>query len=400
MNSESLALPAAWLVLTCLLAWAETVSPTATAATPTAEATAAGEAFVYVGTYNRGQERPGIHIFRMNLQTGSLAQAGSAAGCVNPTFLAIHPNQRFLYAVNEVSDSGGRPGGAVAAYSIDRTTGQLTLLNRQPSEGKGPCHLVVDKDGRNVLVANYGSGSVGVIPIDADGTLKPPSCAIQHQGSSQNPRRQEGPHAHSINLAPDGRFALVADLGIDKVMIYRFDPERGVLQPNDPDSVSLPPGSGPRHLAFHPKGNWVYVINELSSTITAFAYDAAQGRLTELQTVSTLPAGFQGDNSTAEVQVHPSGKFVFGSNRGHHSLAIFAADAQAGRLTPIGHESTRGETPRNFALDLTGRFILAQNQATNNVVVLRIDVETGQLTATGQTYEVPSPVCIKMVRAQ
>jgi len=396
MNWESLAIHAAWLALICPLVWAGGLTRAALA--EESASAAGGEAFVYVGTYNRGQSRPGIHIFRMDLASGALSPAGTATGCENPTFLAIHPNQQYLYAVNEVSDSAGRPGGAVASYAIDRATGQLTLLNRQPSQGKGPCHLTVDKQGRNVLVANYSSGSVGVVPVGEGGRLEPPSCGIQHAGSGTHPRRQDGPHAHSINLDPAGRYAFVADLGIDQVMIYRFDPDGGQLQPNQPDSVTLKPGSGPRHLAFHPNGQYAYVINELSSTITAFAYDAAQGRLTELQTISTLPAGFEEENTTAEVQVHPSGKFLYGSNRGHDSIAMFHIDAQSGRLSAAGHEPTQGKTPRNFALDLTGRFLLAENQASNNVVVFRLDAATGRLSATGNVYEVPSPVCIKMIR--
>jgi 6-phosphogluconolactonase len=322
---------------------------------------------------------------------------GTAGGIKNPSFLAIHPSGRFLYAVCEVNDLAGKPGGGVTAFSLDGRTGRLSLLNQQTSGGKGPCHLVVDATGTNVLVANYGGGSVAVLPIGEDGRLKEPSCFIQHAGSSVNPRRQQGPHAHSINVDPGNRFAMVADLGLDKVLVYRFDARRGQLEPNDPPSVALKPGAGPRHFSFHPDGHHAYVINELHSTITALGYDAQRGKLTAIQTVSTLPAGFEGNNSTAEVQVHPSGRFVYGSNRGHDSIAIFAVDAPTGKLTPVGHELTQGETPRNFALDPTGTWLLAENQRTGTVVVFRIDQQTGKLSATGQVLEIPSPVCIKFL---
>ena len=238
-------------------------------------------------------------------------------------------------------------------------------------------------------------GSIASLPIAPDGKLRPPASVIQHTGSSVNKRRQTGPHAHSINIDPTNRFAIAADLGIDKLLIYKFDPAKGTLKPNDPPAVKLAPGAGPRHFAFAPKGKFAYVINELDSTVTTLAFDAAKGTLTKLQTISTLPPGCKTPNTTAEVQVHPSGKFLYGSNRGHDSLAIFAIDSESGELTPVGHQSTGGKTPRNFGIDPTGRFILAANQSSNNIVVFRFDQATGKLKPTGSEITVSSPVCVK-----
>lgn len=352
---------------------------------------------VYVGTYS-GKESKGIYMLRLDLDKGTLGEPELAAETRNPTFLALHPGGRFLYAVGEIGDFGGKKAGAVSAFAIE-PSGKLTLLNQQPSGGPGPCHVTVDREGRNVLAANYGGGSVCVIPIAEDGKLKEPTCVIQHEGKGANPRRQAGPHAHSINLDAAGRFAFAADLGLDKVLVYRFDPAAGKLAPNDPPAAQVSPGAGPRHFAFHPGGKFAYVINELSSTITAFSYDAAAGRLDTVQTVPTLPGavlarGMAG-NSTAEVQVHPSGQFVYGSNRGHDSIAIFAVDQASGKLKTIGHESTQGKTPRNFGIDPSGRYLLAANQGTNNLVLFRIDAATGKLTATGSTATVGAPVCVK-----
>jgi 6-phosphogluconolactonase len=248
-----------------------------------------------------------------------------------------------------------------------------------------------------VLVANYSGGSVSVLPIREDGTLGAATAFVQHEGSGADQRRQQGPHAHSINLDAANRFAFVADLGLDKIMIYRFDPAAGTLAANDPAWATLAPGSGPRHFAFHPSGKFAYVINEMKSTLTAFRYEAARGALDELQTVSTLPAGPVEGNTTAEVQVHPTGKFVYGSNRGHDSIAVFAVDAASGRLKLVQNESTQGKTPRNFGIDPTGHFLLACNQGSNSIVGFRIDQQTGELTPTGQKLEVPSPVCVKFM---
>jgi 6-phosphogluconolactonase len=320
-----------------------------------------------------------------------------AGQVVNPSFLAIHPNRRFLYAIGEVGQFAGGKGGAVSAFAVDPESGKLTLLNQKSSRGPGPCHVVIDKSGANVLVANYGGGSVACLPIGEDGRLGDATSFIQHKGSSVNRQRQEGPHAHSINLDPANRFAFAPDLGLDKIMIYRLDAAGHLLTPNDPPAATVAPGSGPRHFDFHPNGRFAYAINELASTITAFEYDAERGTLQTIQTVTTLPEGFEGKSFTADVHVHPSGKFVYGSNRGHDSIAIFAVDSATGKLTPIGCESTQGKTPRNFGIDPTGAYLLAANQDTDNVVVLRIDAATGKLEPTGQSIRVPMPVCVKFL---
>jgi 6-phosphogluconolactonase len=269
-------------------------------------------------------------------------------------------------------------------------------LNRQPARGAAPCHLVVDRAGKNVLVANYSGGNVAVLPIQSDGRLAEATGFVQHKGSGANPRRQEAPHAHSINLDAANRFAVVADLGLDRVMVYRFDGGAGTLTPNDPPSASVEPGSGPRHFAFHPNGRNAYVINEITRTVTAFSYDPRKGALTPFQTISTLPQGAPARGSTAEVQVHPSGKFLYGSNRGHDSIAVFTIGPD-GRLTFVEAESTQGKTPRNFGIDPTGTFLLAANQGTDSIVVFRIDAKTGKLTPTGHKADVPTPVCVKVV---
>ncbi len=355
----------------------------------------AADPLVYVGTYTKGNGE-GIYVYELNPKTGELSRVAAVSGVKNPSFLAISPDKKFLYSVAEINMFGGQKAGGVAAFAIDSKTGQLKLLNEQPSGGAGPCHLIVDKTGKNVLVANYGGGSVSVLPLAEDGTLKPPSCTIQHEGSSVNPQRQKEPHAHSVNLDPAGRFAFVADLGLDKVMIYRFDAESGQLTPNDPPSVSVKPGSGPRHFAFHPNGKYAYVINEIANTITAFRYDAEEGRLTPIETVSTIPDDYTKTTHTADVHVHPLGKFVYGSNRGHDSIAVFAVNQDTGKLTPKG-QTPCPATPRNFAIDPTGKFVFAEGQSANRIETFRINQDTGALTSTGHEVEVPSPVCIKFL---
>lgn len=376
------------LFATCFLALTTLSGCTADdAATP-------NELFVHFGTYTRGDSK-GIYTYRMNLADGSLTEVG-VAETVNPSFLAVHPGGDYLYAVGEISDFEGKKAGAISAFAHDRRTGKLTLLNQQPSGGGGPCHLVVDATGKHVLAANYGGGSVVSLPIKNDGSLGEATVVVQHEGSGVNPQRQKAPHAHSINLDKTNRYAFAADLGIDKVLIYEFDAATGMLKANDPTHGAVKPGAGPRHFAVHPTNRYAYVINEMQSTVTAFTFDAQGGALTEVQTLSTLPAPHQG-NSTAEVQVHPSGRFLYGSNRGHNSIAIFSIDQKTGKLTAVGHESTRGEIPRNFGIDPTGQYLLAANQRTNNVTVFRIDQGTGKLTATGAELKVPSPVCVKFV---
>ncbi len=353
---------------------------------------------VYVGTYT-GRGSKGIYTFELDLASGSTSPVTLAAETVNPSFLALHPSHRFLYAVGEVGELGSMKSGAVSAFAVDPQTGKLSFLNQQPSKGANPCHLAVDNQGKYVLVANYGGGSVAVLPIQSDGRLGEATSFVQHEGKSVNPQRQEAPHAHSINLDAANRFAIVADLGLDKLLVYRFDATKGTLTPNDPPFVSVAPGAGPRHFAFHPNGRFAYVINELNSTVTAFRYDASKGILTELQTVTTLAGNFQGNNWTAEVQVHPSGKFLYGSNRGHDSIVIFGVEAD-GKLSLVGHQLTQGKFPRHFGIDPTGSYLLAANQDTDNIVLFRIDPQTGRLHPTGQVVDVPTPVCVKMTPKQ
>jgi len=364
----------------------------------TAEAPAAkpGKLWVFIGTYTDGKSK-GIYRFSLNPTSGELTGGELVAETVNPSFLAIHPNHRFLYAVNEVGDFGGRHSGGVTAFALDPATGTLARLNSQPSGGVDPCHLVVDRAGKHVLVANYGGGNASVLPIGDDGRLGEATAFVQHTGSSVNRQRQEAPHAHSINLNPANRFAVVADLGLDRIMVYRYDAGKGTLTPNDPPSVATAAGAGPRHFAFHPSAPFAYAINELNCTVLALAYDADKGTFQPLQTVSTLPVPYKGEYSTAEVQVHPSGRFLYGSNRGHDSIAIFALDPKTGKLTPAGHQSDGIKTPRNFGIDPTGQFLIVANQGSDSLVVFRIDPATGALQPTGHRVSVPAPVCVKFV---
>jgi 6-phosphogluconolactonase len=302
-----------------------------------------------------------------------------------------------LYAVNEVGKYKGQNSGAISAFAIDRSSGKLTLLNQVASRGADPCYITVDKTGKYVLVANYTGGSVAVFPVLKDGRLGEASAFVQHQGHGTNPERQEGPHAHSIDLSADNHFALVDDLGLDQVISYHFDPSKGSLTPNDPAFAQVDAGAGPRHFAFHPSGKFAYGVNEMHSTVTAYAYDGAAGKLSSLQTISTLPKDFGGQNDDAEVQVHPSGKVLYTSNRGRDSIAVFAIDPIKGTLVPVEDVPTQGKTPRSFEIDPTGSFLFAANQKSDNIVVFRIDPGTGRLTATGKILEVASPVCVKFV---
>lgn len=354
------------------------------------------ETLVYVGNYTKPGGADGIYVYRMDSSTGALKYASKIAGVKNPSFLAIHPNRSFLFAVNEIGDFGGKPQGAVSSFIIEAKSGELTFLNQQPTQGTAPCHISVDKTGKYLLAANYGGGNAAVFPIDADGKLGAASDFVQHQGSSVNKQRQEGPHAHSINLDAANRFVFVADLGLDKVMIYELDAQHGKLKPNK--FAPTHPGAGPRHFDFHPGGKYAYVINEIDSTMTAYAYEAKKGKLTELHHLSTLPGDFTGRSSCADVHVHPNGKFVYGSNRGHDSIVIYKIDEGTGKLTLVGHESTQGKTPRNFGIDPTGKFLLAANQDTDNIVVFRVDPQTGKLTPTGSVLQSPTPVCVKFLR--
>ncbi len=352
---------------------------------------------IHVGTYTRGRSE-GIYRLTMDPATGELSGPELAGEAVNPSFLAWGPGGACLYAVGEIADFAGRPSGSVSAFAVDPATGRLTLLNRQPSGGIGPCHLTVDASGSNLLAAHYVSGSVGVLPIGDDGRLAGPSHVVEHAGTGRDPKRQNRPHAHSVNLDAAGRFAYVADLGLDRVFVYRFDAAAGTLTPGDPPAAGVAPGAGPRHLAFGPGERFAYVINELNSTVTVFARDKAAGGLREVQTISTLPPGVPAiaeQTSTAEVAVHRSGRFLYGSNRGHDSIAIFTVDEGTGQLAPAGHQSTLGRTPRHFAIDPSGDWLVAANQDSDSLVVFGIDAETGGLTPTGSRAEVPSPVCVR-----
>ena len=350
---------------------------------------------VYFGTYT-GAKSKGIYLSRLN-DEGKLSAPELVAETANPTYLALHPNNQFLYSIGEVSKYGGKKAGSVSAFGIDRASGKLTPLNQQTSGGDGPCHIALDEKGRCVVVANYGGGSVEALPVKKDGSLGEPGTFIQHEGSSANKSRQEGPHGHCILVDPSQKFALACDLGLDKVLIYKLDADKATLTPNDPAFGTVAPGSGPRHIAFHPDGKFAYVINEMACTMTAFAWDSRRGALTEIQNISTLPGEVQKGFSTAEVYVHPNGKFVYGSNRGHHSIVVFACDEKTGKLTLVEHQPTQGKTPRHFGIDPKGKFLLAENQDSGSVVVFRIDAKTGKLTATGSTIEVGAPVCAVFV---
>jgi 6-phosphogluconolactonase len=360
----------------------------------------AGELLVYFGTYTRENSK-GVYVSRLDLSSGTLSAPQLAAETTNPSFLAVHPTRPFLYAVNEVGTFEGKPSGSVSAFAIDHASGTLTFLNRQPSAGADPAHLVVDKAGRHVLVANYTGGNVAVLPIDADGRLKPATAVVQHTGSSVDPARQKEPHAHGVTFDPANRLAYVADLGLDRVQIYRFDAAKGSLTGADPKFAAVRPGSGPRHVTIHPGGGFTYVINEMSCTITVFRVDSKSGGLLELQTVSTLPVGqaVETGYSTAEIMVHPSGRFLYGSNRGHNTIAMFAIDAASGKLAAVQHEPTQGSTPRGFGIDPSGAYLVVGNQRSDSVVVFRIDRQTGRLAPTGQEIEVDSPVSVEFVRS-
>lgn len=345
---------------------------------------------VYIGTYTSGASE-GIYICRFDTETGALMQERVVAGVENPSFLALDPTQRWLYAVNETDTFGGADSGAVSAFAIEPGSGALRFLNQQATGGGWPCHIAVDRTGKHVLVANYKSGSVSLFPTANDGRLEPHSDLEQHTGRSVHPNRQQQPHAHSVTLDATNRFVFVADLGIDKLMGYQLNGQTDTL--TLASETALHPGAGPRHFAFHPSRPYAYVINELDSTVTAFAYDAQDGRLEALQTTPTLPDGYSDASTCADIHVSPSGRFLYGSNRGHDSIVVYAI-AEDGHLSLEQHISTGGQTPRNFAIDPTGAFLLAANQNSDTIVIFQIDAETGHLSPTEQRLEIPSPVCV------
>lgn len=352
------------------------------------------ELLVYVGTYTSGKSE-GIYLYSLDTTSGELKHVATTKGVKDPSFLALAPSRRYLYAVNEVEEFAGKKSGALSAFAVDGRTGELRLLNQQPTLGGAPCYVVVDRTGRFVLVANYNGGNVAVLPIRSDGSLGAATDMKQDSGSSINAERQDGPHAHCIVLDAANRFAYACDLGTDKIMIFRYDKQRGKLIPNRTPWAQVKPGAGPRHLTFHPGGRYAYVVNELHATVNTFAHDRARGNLREVQTVATLPADFTSANTSADVHVSPDGRFLYCSNRGHDSIAAFAIDARNGKLTFIAHEATGGKTPRNFVIDPSGAFLLVANQNSDNIVTFRRDTKTGRLSATGNVAEVPAPVCLK-----
>lgn len=351
---------------------------------------AAPQAWLYIGAYTNEKNR-GISVARLDLATGAISDLALAAETPNPTFLEIHPGGRWLYAVNEIANFEGRREGSIEAYEIDRATGRLRLLTRASTRGAGPCHVSLDRTGRMAMIANYGGGSVASYRIGSDGRLSEAVSFFQHEGRGANPRRQEGPHAHSINATPDNRFAVACDLGTDEIVIYAIDPPSGSMKRHG--AVKLAPGSGPRHFAFHPNGRFGYSVNELLSTVTAFEYKA--GSLREIQTVSTLPDGLSGENTTAEIRVHPNGRWLYASNRGEDSIAVFSVDAKTGRISRIENTPTQGRTPRNFFVEPSGRWLLAANQRSDNIAVFEIDPKTGRLLAAKQAITVGQPVCLR-----
>jgi 6-phosphogluconolactonase len=365
-------------------------------ATKKPKAAAKTQYLAYVGTYTTKTSSKGIYAYRYDAATGNFSSLGVAAESADPSFVAANSNGRFLYAVNEAGKNS-----MVSAFSLEPKTGKLTLLNQLPALGEDPCYISFDKTGKYVLVANYSSGNIPVFPILPDGRLGEHTALVQHGGAlGPNKERQDGPHAHWIETSRDNRFALAADLGLDEVLVYKFNAAKGTLSPNAPPFTKLHPGSGPRHIAFRPDGKFLYVISELSSTVTAFRYDAKAGNLRELQTVTTLPKEFSGRNDTAEIAVHSNGRILYASNRGHDSIAVFAIDHAKGTLTFVSRVPTGGKEPRHFAIDPSGNYLLVENQLSNNLVVFKIDLATGGLNPTGQVIDVPSPVDLTFVAAE
>jgi 6-phosphogluconolactonase len=353
-------------------------------------ALAARDMYVYFGTHRAGPGR-GFSLAHFDSDTGVLTTPKFLLEAVEPAFFVIHPDGQHLYSINS-----GAPGG-VSAYAIDPPTGRLTLLNQVPSGGDDANYICLDRTGRFAFVANYSGGNLSAFALEPDGRIGVRTAFDQHTGHSVDPKRQTHPYVHSIIIDAANRFVLAADLGVDRLFVYRFDATTGALTPNDPPFATVAPGSGPRHVKFHPNGRWVYLINEMGCTITAFAWDSARGGLSAIETVTTLPAGFKGINHCAEVVVHPNGKFLYGSNRGHDSLAVFAIDPATGRLVLIEHTPSRGSKPRNFEFDPTGKWIVCTNHDSDNAVVFRVDEGTGRLTLVGEPVSVPFPFCARFL---
>ncbi len=344
--------------------------------------------YLYVGTYTT-KTSEGIYVYRFNTQTGDFTPV-SVARVSNPLFLAVSPDHRFLYSLS------GNNRDSVRAFAIDKQSHRLTALNAQASGAKGVVHLQVDKTGNWVIVGHYTDGSLSVLPINPDGSLGMFRQLIQHEGKSIDPERQTKPYVHSINIAPNNRDVFVADLGIDKIMTYRLDAKTGQLTPGNPPFTAVTPGSGPRHLTFHPNGKFVYSIQEIGATITGFSY--GNGALNPIQTVNTLPDEYTGRKWAADIQISPDGRFLYGSNRAHESLVIFSIDQQIGQLTFVGYQPVNGKTPRNFIIDPTGNFLLVSNQESDNITIFKRNKQTGKLTATGKEISVSIPMGLLFIR--
>jgi len=358
----------------------------------------ASDCLVYIGTNVAADQAKTIYLYRLNTSVGTLTPVSAQWGGASPTYLAMDAGHRYLYAVSETQTfQEWAKSGGVSALAIDQRTGALTLLNQMPSRGASPCYISLDRTEKNVLVANYVGGNVNLLPRQLNGQLAAPTDEDQHQPPTGPHKNQDKPHAHCIISAPDNRYAFSVDLGTDRVYRYALDPEHNKLGNPAVVAFAAKPGAGPRHLTFHPNARWAYLENELNSTVTALAYNATTGSFDELQTLSTLPAGFAGENSGAEVHVSPNGRFVYTSNRGDNSLAVFAVDEASGRLSLVQHISTQGKTPRNFALDPSGQVLLVANQNSNDVFLYRVDKQSGRLSATGQSVQVPSPMFVEIV---
>jgi len=354
--------------------------------------------FLYVGTYTESKSK-GIYGYRFDAATGQLTPLGLKAEIKDPSFVVTDPKRHFLYAVSEIGNDG-KPNGIVSSFAIDAKNGDLRLLNRVNSGGGGPCHLMVDRTGRILFVANYGSGDVSAFALNEDGSIGKQTGSNHHRGSGINQLRQEGPHPHEVILSHDDRFLFVPDLGTDTISVYKVDAVKGTFAPNDPASASVKPGSGPRHLVLSGDGKIVYLICEMGSSVDVFSFDATKGSLTFVQTISTLPSGFTRENDSAEVQIDATGRFLYASNRGHDSIAVFAIDPRRGTLTKIQTVPTQGKTPRNFVIDPTGKYLLAANQDSDQIVVFAVDQRSGKLTPTKTSSAIPSPASLVFVPAE
>lgn len=356
-----------------------------------------GKFRTYIGTYSRGDSK-GIYSFVLDTGAGTLTPEGLVAETENPSFLAIHPTGKYLYAVNEIDKYQGQASGSVTAFKINASSGKLERLNEVAAGGTTTCHVNISRNGKFAVIANYGSGSCAAFALGPDGKLGERTAFHQHAGTSSDPGRQKGPHAHSVNFDTQNKHVVVADLGLDQVKVYNFNAATGAMTPNEPAFTKVKAGSGPRHFSFHPSGKYAYVINEMACTVTAFNWNAAKGTLTEIDTITTLPGPVEKGFSTAEVVAHPNGKFVYGSNRGHNTIAVFQVDAATGKLKTVEHKSTQGAVPRNFSIDPTGQFLIAANQNTDTIVLFRINQTSGALEQVGAPVKAPVPVCVRYLK--